>query len=185
MADAIDIIRAQWAAAEPDVDTSPAEVVVRVLRIARILQKRSDDVLERLGMTRAEFDILSLLIRAGRPVSPTEICDQLWTSAAGTTKRLHKLTDRRLVVRRPNLQDGRSMLAEATGAAREQVVPVLHELTRFEGQLIERLGGSKDSVVDALRTLLAAVEDDRAEPDPRALLRSTALRRPPPGRAAT
>ncbi|MCX4905897.1 MarR family winged helix-turn-helix transcriptional regulator [Streptomyces sp. NBC_00878] len=160
MADAIDIIRAQWAAAEPDVDTSPAEVVVRVLRIARILQRRSDEELERLGVTRAEFDIISLLFRAGRPVSPTEISDQLWTSGAGTTKRLHKLTDTGLVVRVPNPEDGRSTLVQATDAARERLLPILHELTRFEGEILDRLGDSRDSVIGALRTLLAAVDDD-------------------------
>jgi len=177
MRDAIDIMRAQWAEAEPDVDTSPAEIVVRVLRIARILQKRSDEVLEQLGMTRAEFDILSLLIRAGRPLSPTEISDQLWTSGAGTTKRLQKLTEADLVVRQPNPDDKRSMLAEATPAARERVLPVLHQLTRFEGGIVGRLGEAQASVIQALRALLAAVEDDPAGPDPRALLRSTALRR--------
>ena len=160
MTDAIDIIRAQWAVTEPDVDTSPAEVVVRVLRIGRILQRRSDEELERLGVTRAEFDIISLLFRAGRPVSPTEISDQLWTSGAGTTKRLHKLTDAGLVVRVPNPEDGRSTLVQVTDAARARLLPILHELTRFEGEILDRLGASRDSVISALRTLLAAVEDD-------------------------
>ncbi|NKX51271.1 MarR family transcriptional regulator, partial [Arthrobacter deserti] len=64
-------------------------------------------VLAANGITRAEFDMLSLLARSGRPMAPTELAAELLISGAGATKRLRKLTDAGLVRRETNPRDGR------------------------------------------------------------------------------
>ncbi|MDQ1576875.1 MAG: hypothetical protein QOH55_2025 [Microbacteriaceae bacterium] len=139
MADLIDTSIEQWGHILPQVDTSPLAVVGRIRILAQLIQLASDDVLGKHGITRAEFDILSVLVRTARPMSPTEIASTSLTSAPGTSKRINKLIDSGLVVRKVNPRDGRGVFIHVTERARAVLEPVLSSISDFENELLSGL----------------------------------------------
>ena len=135
------------------------DIVARINRIGQIIQLRSDAVLAENGITRAEFDMLSLLARAGRPVAPTELAAELLISGAGATKRIKKLRDAGLVQRDNNPQDGRGALVRMTPKARDLLRPILESVLNFEAGLLSVLDPSTaGELARNLRVLLAGLE---------------------------
>ena len=94
-------VRGQWETIFPDLDTSMVAVMGRIARIAQVVQVRSDEVLAAQGVTRGEFDVISLLARHGGTLSPTRVSTELIISGAGVTKRLKRLGSAGLVSRIP------------------------------------------------------------------------------------
>ncbi|MFD1212140.1 MarR family winged helix-turn-helix transcriptional regulator [Arthrobacter sp. GCM10027362] len=140
-------------------DTEPTSIIGRINRIAQIIQLRSDIVLAANGITRAEFDMLSLLARTGRPMTPTELAGELLISGAGATKRLKKLRDAGLIQREANPRDGRGALIHMTAKAHELLRPILESVLGFEAALLSRLSAStRRELARDLRALLTGLE---------------------------
>lgn len=159
--DAIDQARRQWAARFPQLDVSPLDIFGRVRRIESVLRARSDDVLETYGISRADFDLLSVLGRFGRAMTPTEIAVETLTSAPGTTKRVKRLTDAGLIRREPNPRDGRGSLISLTSDAEAILEPVLHAISQLEQEFLDRLPeGTVNALGAHLPALLACLEHD-------------------------
>lgn len=157
--DYVDHVRQQWEQIFPGLETDSVDIVARINRIAQIIQLRSDAVLAENGITRAEFDMLSLLARAGRPVPPTELATELLISGAGATKRIKKLLDAGLVQRDINPQDGRGALVRMTPKARDLLRPILASVLDFEAGLLSVLDPSTaGDLARNLRALLAGLE---------------------------
>ncbi|WP_157157000.1 MULTISPECIES: MarR family transcriptional regulator [unclassified Diaminobutyricimonas] len=157
--DYIDKSRAQWAQIAPELETEPAGIVGRIMRIAHVIELRSERVLEDLGVTRSEFDILSLLVRTGRPMTPSELATQALCSAAGVTKRLKKLVDSGMVTREANPSDGRGALITLTDKAREKMIPILQAVLDAEADLISVIPPEeREPLAAQLRTLLSSLE---------------------------
>jgi DNA-binding MarR family transcriptional regulator len=157
--DAIDGIRADWAALRPDLDTEPIEVLGRILRAARVLQQAADAWLESSGITRSEFDVLSQLRRAGRGLRPGDLTAGIVGSPAATTKRIHKLVAAGLVLRTPDPADGRAALVELTPAGVELVDEVLPRQVEAERRLASVLDADQRAqLASLLRTALLAWE---------------------------
>lgn len=157
--DYIDTVQDQWQRIFPDVSSAPAGIIGRVRRLAQLIQLQSDSVLMGCGISRAEFDILALLTRTGRPMTPSELASDLLTSPAGTTKRINKLVDAGLVTRQTNPQDGRGAYIRTTGKGQETIIPVLRSVSDFEGQLISFMSAEdRNDLTRLLRGLLTHVE---------------------------
>ncbi|MFL4477617.1 MarR family winged helix-turn-helix transcriptional regulator [Paeniglutamicibacter sp. ORCA_105] len=138
--DSIDSVRDQWRSIVPELDTSPMSITGRIRVLSHAIQAGSDEVLARHGLTRADFDILSVLVRSGRPLSPTEITSQSLVSAPGTTKRLKKMTLEGLIERTENPLDRRGSLIKPTQKALAVFEPILESLSRYERDLLAQLG---------------------------------------------
>lgn len=159
MNDSIDVIREQWHAILPDINTEPLAIVGRIRLLAHMIQARSDSVLAKHGITRAEFDILSLLVRTAKPMSPSEIATTSLTSQPGTTKRLKKLIASGFVVRTVNPLDGRSAFVHPTDKAQEVLAPALNSISAYERELLSAMSPqSRDVLVHHLRELMIVVE---------------------------
>ncbi|WP_028656297.1 MarR family winged helix-turn-helix transcriptional regulator [Nocardioides sp. J54] len=113
--DAVARALAQWQAVAPELDLAPIEVIGRVNRIATLLAA-TDQHLDGAGLTRAEFDLLGLLRRSGREMSPTEIARETFASGAAITKRVKALQERGLVERRVDDRDRRIVRISLTDA---------------------------------------------------------------------
>lgn len=111
----------------------------RIRVLANSIQAGSDEVLERHGLTRADFDILSVLVRGGRSLSPTEITAQSLVSAPGTTKRIQRMITEGLVQKIENPHDRRGYLIEPTAKAREVFGPIVESISAYERELLKRL----------------------------------------------
>src|SRR5215469_1618512 len=88
--DHVDRVRAQWAAARPDLDTAPVAVIARLGRAAAYVDAGINAGLARFGLTREAWDVLASLRRAGPPyrLSPTQLYLALMRSSGAMTHRL-------------------------------------------------------------------------------------------------
>src|ERR1700739_4903886 len=77
--DRIEGVRAEWARERPDLDTSPMEIIGRILRAERLASGPIRSVLARYGLDRGGFDVLATLRRAGPPyrLTPTRLFQEL------------------------------------------------------------------------------------------------------------
>ncbi|WP_022882378.1 MarR family winged helix-turn-helix transcriptional regulator [Gryllotalpicola ginsengisoli] len=156
--DDADAVRAAWSRLLPGVDTEPVEIVFRVLRAARLIERHSDRQLAAAGLTRPELELLMLLRRSDAALSPTAIADALLFTAPATTKRLSALEARGLLSRVVNPDDRRGSLVTLTESGRRLVERVLPEQLALEAELLGGLSPAERSrIAAALRTLLAAV----------------------------
>jgi DNA-binding MarR family transcriptional regulator len=137
----------------------------RIRVLAHAIQSGSDEVLARHGLTRADFDILSVLVRSGRPLTPTEITSQSLVSAPGTTKRLKKMTAEGLIERTENPRDRRGSLIKPTEKALAVFEPILESISRYEQDLLGQLGPRHlIQLTESLREFLSVVEEEVPRP---------------------
>ena len=101
--DRIERARAQWADEEPGLDTSPMEVIGRILRAAHLADAQIRRVLRQEGLDRSGFDVLATLRRTGPPyqLTPTALYQELVLTSGAMTHRVDALARAGLVERVP------------------------------------------------------------------------------------
>ena len=135
-------------------ESQPA--VLRLLRAYDVFSRESGEVLSRMGLQIAEFDVLAALRRQAPPhcVSPTQLCSALLISSGGLTKVLKRLEAAGWVARPANPNDGRSQLVELTDSGREkaeQAITLLCGLHReWLSPLTENEVQQFDGILDKL-----------------------------------
>ncbi|MDO5629426.1 MAG: MarR family transcriptional regulator [Mobilicoccus sp.] len=142
--DEVDRIVAAWTRELPDLDTEPLQVLSRVTRLARHLERARADAFGAHALDGWEFDVLSALRRAGDPyeLSPGALVQQTLSTSGTMTNRIDRLTARGFVERRPDPQDGRSVKV------------------RLLGQGITAVDGAIATLVAREREMLAHLDDD-------------------------
>jgi DNA-binding MarR family transcriptional regulator len=143
-------LREEWADQLPDLDTSPAEVVARITRIAAIVGRRHESALARHDLTRAELELLAALRRAGRPLRAREVGTVTDSPGATITKRLDHLHDAGLVARSTPERDRRGVLVSLTDAGQGLVDDVFPEQIERERAVVESLSAAEQEVLAAL-----------------------------------
>jgi DNA-binding MarR family transcriptional regulator len=167
--DHVDRVIAQWAQVRPDLETSPVAVVARLGRAAEYLSAGIDAHLKEFGLSRAGWDVLASLRRAGPPhrLSPTQLYVALMRSSGAMTHRLHGLERQGLIKRVPDRRDARGMLVELTrkGIVLVDRIAPLH--LDNERALLEPLShDEQQAVAQLLRKLLLAHEQLHPTPPP-------------------
>jgi DNA-binding MarR family transcriptional regulator len=145
--DEVDRLVTAWHRERPDLDVRPLEVLSRVTRLARHLDRARRTAFAEHGLEPWEFDVLSALRRAGDPyqLSPGQLLTQTLVTSGTMTNRIDRLAARELVVRGPDPTDRRGVLVRLTGAGREMADAALAGLLKNERELLaalpsERLG---------------------------------------------
>jgi DNA-binding MarR family transcriptional regulator len=112
----VDRLVEQWARERPDLDRSSMAVIGRVERLAERLDDAFAPTLAGFGITRADFDVLATLRRAGKPfrLTPTALSRAMMISSGGTTKRLDRLEGRGLIERFDDPHDRRGVVVALT-----------------------------------------------------------------------
>ena len=117
--DEVDRIVVAWRRERPDLDVGPLEVLSRVTRLARLLDRARSAAFARHGLEAWEFDVLAALRRAGSPyqLSPGQLVGLTMVTSGTMTNRIDRLTGRELVRRQPDPADGRGVMVtlEDTG----------------------------------------------------------------------
>jgi DNA-binding MarR family transcriptional regulator len=149
--DEVDRIVDAWTTQRPDLDFSPLEVLSRVDRLSRHLDRARREAFRRSELESWEWDVLSALRRAGEPyqLSPKQLLQQTLVSSGTMTNRIDRLVVRRLVRREDDPADGRSVLVTLTGDGRTRVDAAITRLVDAEAALLgvlsrtdrERLAG--------------------------------------------
>jgi DNA-binding MarR family transcriptional regulator len=156
--DDVDGLVQAWRRERPDLDVTPLEVLSRVLRLARHLDLARRTAFDGHGLEVWEFDVLAALRRAGPPytMSPSQLLTQTLVSSGTMTNRIDRLAARRLVERRPDPDDGRSIQVHLTSAGRDRVDDAMADLLSREHEILAPLTARQHATLAALlRTLVA------------------------------
>jgi DNA-binding MarR family transcriptional regulator len=160
--DEVDRIVEAWARERPDLDVAPLQVLSRVDRLARHLDRARRSAFTASGLEPWEFDVLAALRRAGAPyqLSPKELLQQTLVSSGTMTNRIDRLVARRLVERRADPNDGRGVLVVMTAQGREQVDAAITVLVADEAEMLAGLSRADQERLSALLRKLSLDFDD-------------------------
>ena len=153
--DAIDALLTAWRTARPDLDPTPLGLVVRVIVLAKRLERSVDAALQKHGLTLGQFDILATLRRSGMKggLTPTQLLESVVLSSGGMTARLDQLAKEELIARKGDASDRRKVVVELTAKGRKLIDAAT--TTRFE-EAKRSLPDLKASELKELEALLRA-----------------------------
>lgn len=160
-ADQVDRAREQWRRTRPELDTFPIEVIARLGRLTGYVDAHHERFFAGHGLTRAHWDVLACLRRAGPPhrLTPTELHQGLMRSSGTMTHRLRQLEELGLVDRRPDPRDGRLLLVGLTRRGRELVDRLAPAHLDNERDFLAGLSRARqEQLAGLLHDLLAIVE---------------------------
>lgn len=152
-----------WARERPDLDVRPLEVLSRVTRLARHLDRARSTAFAAHDLEGWEFDVLAALRRAGRPyvLSPGQLVDLTMVTSGTMTNRVDRLETRSLVQRLPDPADRRGVHVRLTPRGKERVDSALADLLHRERDLLRGLSrDDQDALSTLLRRLVAPFEAD-------------------------
>jgi DNA-binding MarR family transcriptional regulator len=161
--DEVDRLVAAWARERPDLDVGPLEVLSRVTRLARHLDRARRGAFEAHDLEVWEFDVLAALRRAGSPyvLSPGQLLAQTLVTSGTMTNRVDRLESRGLVQRLPDPADRRGVHVRLTPRGKESVDAALADLLARERELLASLTGAEQQELSTLlRALVAPFETD-------------------------
>jgi DNA-binding MarR family transcriptional regulator len=154
--DEVDRIVEAWTRERPDLDFAPLQVLSRVDRLSRHLDRARRRAFAHSELDSWEFDVLSALRRAGAPyqLSPKSLLQQTLVSSGTMTNRIDRLVERGLVQRRTDPNDGRGILVVMTPTGQARVDAAISTLLLAEADLLERLApAERDRLAGLLRKL--------------------------------
>ncbi|WP_432561143.1 MarR family winged helix-turn-helix transcriptional regulator [Kineococcus sp. SYSU DK003] len=154
--DEVDLIVAAWRREAPQLDVEPLEVLSRVARLARHLDRLRRSAFAAHDLETWEFDVLAALRRAGAPheMSPGQLLVETLVTSGTMTNRVDRLAGRGFVQRRPDPDDRRSVRVRLTSAGSDVVDAALADLVQAEHRMLDVLGREERR---ALATLLRRV----------------------------
>lgn len=161
-ADDVDRIVDAWTRERPDLDITPLQVLSRVTRIAKRVDRYRREAFKASHLESWEFDVLAALRRAGHPyqLSPKSLMAETLVTSGAMTHRLRKLEDRGFITRSSDPEDGRGVVVKLMPSGRDAVDLALSKLIEAEHTLITALSSSEQATVtQALRSLSLNVEN--------------------------
>jgi DNA-binding MarR family transcriptional regulator len=156
--DEVDSLVEAWQRERPDIDVSPMQVLSRVTRLARHLDKHRSAAFAASGLESWEFDVLAALRRAGpsHRLSPGQLLRETMVTSGTMTNRVDRLAARGLVTRDQHPEDRRAVLVGLTDAGRKVVDSAFADLMAAEQQILGDLDPAhRAAITVALRELLA------------------------------
>ncbi|TFD28307.1 MarR family winged helix-turn-helix transcriptional regulator [Cryobacterium cryoconiti] len=154
--DEVDRIVDAWLRERPDLDFAPLQVLSRVGRLSKHLDRARRTAFSRSELDSWEFDVLSALRRAGSPyeLSPKALLQQTLVSSGTMTNRIDRLVERGLVTRRTDPNDGRGIFVSMNPAGLTRVDAAITRLVDAEAELLATLSaGEQTALADLLRKL--------------------------------
>ncbi|WP_369252976.1 MarR family winged helix-turn-helix transcriptional regulator [Geodermatophilus amargosae] len=164
--DGVDTIIEQWAAERPDLETEAMAIFGRIYRAARVAGDAQERFHARHGITRADFDVLATLRRAGGDdgLSPGRLTAEMMLSSGGMTSRLDRLEKAGHILRTPDPADRRALVVRLTASGRTLIDEAVGAgLTQQQRMLSDLSAARLSRIADDLRDLLASVERHAAE----------------------
>jgi len=159
--DWVDGVMDAWVRERPELDTAPAEIVSRLGRLSAFLDAELERLFHRYGLSRAGFDVLATLRRAGAPYRlPQKAVMTATLRTSGTTSfRIDRLENQGLVRREPDLVDRRGVFVTLTEEGLRLVDTVAPVHLANEDRLLAALApAERGALVGLLRTLLVSFE---------------------------
>lgn len=164
--DEVDRLVDAWRRERPDLDVSPLEVLSRVTRLARHLDRARGAAFDAHELESWEFDVLAALRRAGEPytLSPGQLLTQTLVTSGTMTNRIDRLAERGLVQRQKDPNDRRGVRVRLTETGRERVDDALADLLGHERAILAALTTTQQNQLGDLLRDLVAPFDNLIEP---------------------
>jgi DNA-binding MarR family transcriptional regulator len=165
MEDEVDRLVAAWRRERPDLDVSPMEVLSRVTRLARHLDRARRQAFASHDLESWEFDVLSALRRSGPPyrLSPGRLLRETLVTSGTMTNRVDRLAARGMVRREPDPGDRRGVQVLLTEDGRARVDAALAALLTNERALLTGLGAAdRKQLANLLRALVRPFDERTA-----------------------
>ncbi|MFI8435133.1 MarR family winged helix-turn-helix transcriptional regulator [Streptomyces sp. NPDC079020] len=162
MEDEVDRLVAAWRRERPDLDVEPLEVLSRVSRLARHLDRARRIAFSEHHLEPWEFDVLTSLRRAGDPyqLSPGQLLTQTLVTSGTMTNRIDRLTKKNLVERLPDPSDRRGVLVRLTAEGRDKADQSLAGLLAQERAILGELSRQQQAELAGLLRQLTAPFDN-------------------------
>ncbi|MEU4423431.1 MarR family transcriptional regulator [Actinoplanes sp. NPDC024001] len=160
--DVVDEIAGAWSVELPGVVGAELELSKRAARLAALLNAPVEARLARLGLTKADYDVLAVLRSAGKPyrLRPSELAQRLALTSGGTSNVLRRLSAAGLVERDPDPSDARSSWVRLSGTGRAKAEEAVRAAaTAQAGRLRDVPPETTRAAIDALREVLVALGD--------------------------
>lgn len=159
--DAVDRITSQWNAVRPDLDVSPIDVIGRVSRLSRLIDRRLGENFARFGLENWMYDVLATLRRSGEPYELTagDLVRQTMVTTGAITNRIDRL-EQRGFVERAGAADRRKVLVRLTPRGHAVVEEVVDAHLATEREILAPLSPrQRDEIARLLRTTLLGLGD--------------------------
>ena len=158
LSDEVDELVTAWRAQRPDLDVEPLQVLSRVSRLAKHLDRARRAAFASHDLEPWEFDVLSALRRQGPPyqLSPGALLRITLVTSGTMTNRIDRLGEAGLVRREPDPRDRRGVLVTLTDSGQAAVDAAFTDLLDRERALLASLpDDQRHLLAGLLRTLLA------------------------------
>ena len=163
--DVVDRIVSQWNEQRPDVDVHPLEVVGRVSRLSRLLDRVLAENFARYDIEAWMFDVMATLRRSGEPYELTagRLVRQMMVTTGAMTNRIDRLEQRGLV-ERVSATDRRKVIVRLTPAGVALVDEVIEShMTAEEEILAEMSDAQRNQLARQLKRVLLHLGDEALE----------------------
>jgi DNA-binding MarR family transcriptional regulator len=163
--DEVDDLVARWGAERPDLDVAPMQVMSRLSRLARHLDRARRAAFAAHDLEPWEFDVLSALRRQGPPyqLSPGALLHATLVTSGTMTNRIDRLAAAGLVSRHRDPQDKRGVLVALTDRGKNAADAALAGLLTRERELLAGLAPGQQAELAGLLRLLLAPFDAQSE----------------------
>ncbi|MFC4561945.1 MarR family winged helix-turn-helix transcriptional regulator [Nocardiopsis mangrovi] len=162
MRDEVDGLVEAWRTERPDLDVEPLQVLSRVSRLARHLDRARRTVFTDHDLEPWEFDVLAELRRSGPPyeLSPGRLLRATLVTSGTMTNRIDRLAAAGLVRRHPDPADKRGVLVRLSNGGRERVDAALADLLTYEESLLSGVSPEDRRVLARLlRSILSPLDE--------------------------
>ncbi|MCZ4522107.1 MarR family transcriptional regulator [Rhodococcus ruber] len=149
---------ARWAEFNPELDTSPMQVVAQIKRIVALLDLAVEPIYAAADVSVAEVELMVPLRYAVEQVTAVRLAELLGMTRAGVSKALAKLERRGFIERRTNTEDRRSASITLTETGKSVVDDVFPRELAAHGRLFDALGARRERVLEALSILAESME---------------------------
>jgi DNA-binding MarR family transcriptional regulator len=166
--DEVDDLVARWGAERPDLDVAPLQVMSRLSRLARHLDRARRAAFAAHDLEPWEFDVLSALRRQGPPyqLSPGALLHATLVTSGTMTNRIDRLAAAGLVSRHRDPQDKRGVLVALTARGKNAADAALAGLLTRERELLAGLAPAQQAELAGLLRLLLAPFDAQSDSRP-------------------
>ena len=151
----------QWNAVRPDVDVSPIEVIGRVSRLSRLIDRRLAENFARFDLESWMYDVLATLRRSGEPYELTagDLMRDTMVTTGAVTNRIDRLEQRGLVERATS-SDRRKVIVRLTKRGLDTVDDVVTPHMATERAILSSLSlRQQHELSTMLRTMLVSLGD--------------------------
>ena len=166
MTDAIDAVIDQWRKVRPDVDIWSMNVLGRIVRLSRVLEKENKKFLAEHGLEPFEFDVLTTLRRSGEPyeLTASALLKAALVTSGAITNRIDRMEVKGLVERVRDLDDRRSVRIRLTPHGREVLDGIFSLHIANMERILQPLDRQAcEQLASALRILLESFGDTSLE----------------------